>query len=117
MKSADSRVAAIFDQTVTSLRERADGMFAWLLIAEWAAAVAVAVFISPLACAVRTSTVHVHVWAALILGGIITAFPAYLALRKPGQRMTRHLVAAAQMTMGALLIHLSGGRIETHFHV
>ena len=31
--------------------------------------------------------------------------------------MTRHSIAVAQMLMGALLIHLSGGRIETHFHV
>ena len=31
--------------------------------------------------------------------------------------MTRQVIAAAQMLMGALLIHLSGGRIETHFHV
>ena len=30
---------------------------------------------------------------------------------------TRHSIAAAQMLMGALLIHLSGGRIETHFHI
>ncbi len=44
-------------------------------------------------------------------------FPAYLGLRHPGEVITRHAIAAAQMLMGALLIHLSGGRIETHFHV
>ena len=27
------------------------------------------------------------------------------------------MIAAAQMLIGALLIHLTGGRIETHFHV
>jgi len=31
--------------------------------------------------------------------------------------MTRHVIAFAQMAWSALLIHLSGGRIETHFHV
>lgn len=31
--------------------------------------------------------------------------------------MTRYTIAAAQMLMGALLIHLTGGRLETHFHV
>src|SRR5258708_16280703 len=30
---------------------------------------------------------------------------------------TRHTIAVGQMLMSALLIHLSGGRIETHFHV
>ena len=28
-----------------------------------------------------------------------------------------HIIAIGQMLMGALLIHLTGGRIETHFHV
>jgi PAS domain S-box-containing protein len=31
--------------------------------------------------------------------------------------MTRHAVASGQMLMSALLIHLTGGRIEAHFHV
>ena len=30
---------------------------------------------------------------------------------------TRYTIATAQMLMSALLIHLTGGRIETHFHV
>ena len=30
---------------------------------------------------------------------------------------TRHVIAISQMLFGALFIHLSGGRIETHFHV
>src|SRR5207237_2344887 len=35
----------------------------------------------------------------------------------PGAAITRHSVALAQMLFSALLIHLTGGRIETHFHV
>jgi hypothetical protein len=31
--------------------------------------------------------------------------------------VTRHVIAVAQMLWSALLIHLTGGRIETHFHV
>jgi signal transduction histidine kinase len=40
-----------------------------------------------------------------------------LALLLPGRLLTRHLIAIAQTLLGALLIHLTGGRIETHFHV
>jgi signal transduction histidine kinase/DNA-binding response OmpR family regulator len=43
--------------------------------------------------------------------------PLYLIRTAPASPLTRHVVAVAQMLMGALLIHLSGGRIETHFHV
>ena len=31
--------------------------------------------------------------------------------------LTRHAIAVGQMLWSALLIHLTGGRIETHFHV
>src|SRR5437762_9830573 len=35
----------------------------------------------------------------------------------PGSFATRNVIAVAQMLMSALLIALTGGRIETHFHV
>src|SRR5258707_12580963 len=37
--------------------------------------------------------------------------------RNPGATMNRHVIAILQMMWSALLIHLTGGRIETHFHV
>src|SRR5436305_12382660 len=35
----------------------------------------------------------------------------------PGTALTRHIIAVAQTLMSVLLIDLTGGRIETHFHV
>ena len=49
--------------------------------------------------------------------GAIISLPVFLALTQPGTVLTRHLMAIAQMLYGGLLIHLTGGRIETHFHV
>src|SRR6185369_10432950 len=51
------------------------------------------------------------------LGGGIISLPVAFALLWPGLPRTRHSIAVAQMLLGALLIHLTGGRIETHFHV
>ena len=65
----------------------------------------------------KSASIHFHVWAAVILGGLIVGLPLRLIRRYPGAAVTRHAVAVAQMLMGALLIHLSGGRIETHFHI
>jgi two-component system, NtrC family, sensor histidine kinase HydH len=94
-----------------------DRLFAWLLLVEWALAVVVAVVVSPYAWTGRAQVVHFHVWVALLLGGVIASVPAVLATRRAGDTLTRHVVAAAQMLMSALFVHLSGGRIETHFHV
>ena len=43
--------------------------------------------------------------------------PVFLAWRFPGRLVTRHVIAITQMLFSVLFIHISGGRIETHFHV
>ncbi|HWF08889.1 MAG TPA: ATP-binding protein, partial [Bryobacteraceae bacterium] len=84
---------------------------------QWVFGIIAAVFISPRAWSGATSHVHPHVWAAVCLGGAISALPIFLALAMPGHRVTRYVISVAQMLWSALLIHLTGGRIETHFHV
>jgi len=94
-----------------------DSFFAKLLVGQWLFAIFIAFVLSPYAWEGKVRTVHVHVWAALVLGGVINALPLALAARRAGWALTRHVIAAAQMLWSALLIHLTGGRIETHFHV
>ncbi|HWD93190.1 MAG TPA: ATP-binding protein [Verrucomicrobiae bacterium] len=48
---------------------------------------------------------------------MIAFLPIYLAWKQPGGLATRHTIAVAQMLFSALLIDLTGGRIETHFHI
>jgi hypothetical protein len=94
-----------------------DRLFAKLLVAQWLFALGIALVFSPYAWAGKTKVVHLHVWIALFLGAVLISFPVALALKKPGAVITRHVIAVAQMLISALLIHLTGGRIETHFHV
>jgi signal transduction histidine kinase len=54
---------------------------------------------------------------AVIGGAGIIILPILLSIFRPGTKLTRHVIAASQMLASALLIHLTGGRIETHFHV
>jgi len=97
--------------------KRTDRMFAGLMTFQWLAGIVTALIVSPKTWAGQISDVHIHVWAAVFLGGIVTLFPVMLAILRPGQAMTRYVIAGSQMLMSGLLIHLSGGRIETHFHV
>jgi PAS domain S-box-containing protein len=94
-----------------------DRTFAILMIVQWIAGIIMAVVVSPRTWIGDTSTVHIHVWAAILLGGLVSSLPIALAILCPGRAVTRHWIAIAQMLWSALLIHLSGGRIETHFHV
>ena len=109
--------AALFAGSLRENHVRTDRLFAVLMVVQFAAGVVIAAVVSPLAWRGTTPSVHPHVWAAVGLGGAIASLPVWLALRHPGERATRLIVAAAQLLFSMLLIHLTGGRIETHFHV
>src|SRR5688572_14711668 len=114
---SSARADSLFRAHQQSIYRQTDRMFAYLMAAQWVAGIAFALFVAPRTWAGSSSQVHVHVWAAVVIGGLISVFPAALALWRPGVATTRYTVATAQMLMSALLIHLTGGRIETHFHV
>jgi two-component system, sensor histidine kinase and response regulator len=97
--------------------KRIDQLFAVLLVLEWSAAVSFAFAVTPYTWAGESRWVHLHVWAAIVLGGVIVSLPITATILRPGAAMTRHAVAIGQMLIGVLTIHLSGGRIEFHFHV
>ena len=115
--SAARRTSALFTENERSIHQQTDRLFVYLMGLQWLAGIIFALLISPRAWAGISSSVHPHVWAAVFLGGLISFFPMMLALTRPGLPSTRYTIAVAQMLMGALLIHLTGGRIETHFHV
>ena len=94
-----------------------DRLFAKLFVGEWLFAILIALVFSPYGWHGKVKVIHYHVWIALVLGGAIISFPLLLIRMRPGSVPTRHVVAVAQALLSALLIHLSGGRIETHFHV
>lgn len=113
----NARAEEIFSAHFQETACRTDRLFAGLLLFEWLGGILMALWVSPKTWAGIMSQTHVHVTAAIFLGGAITLFPAFLGWKRPGQRLTRHVIACGQMLTSALLIHLSGGRIETHFHV
>jgi PAS domain S-box-containing protein len=116
-EAVHTRAAELFAEYRQGIHKRTDRLFAGLMGLQWIGGIAFALWVSPLAWSGSTSRTHLHVWAAIVLGGLISLFPALLALLRPGLPSTRYTIATAQMLMGALLIHLTGGRIETHFHV
>ena len=108
---------ALFATYQQQIYRRTDRLFAYLMAGQWIAGIVFALMVAPRTWVGAESSTHVHVYAAVFLGGAISLFPIVLALLKPGAAVTRYTIASAQMMMGALLIHLTGGRIETHFHV
>jgi uncharacterized protein (DUF486 family) len=117
----ESRIEARVDELRTTQlgrrRAQIDRMFAGLMVLQYIVGIIAAFVVSPYAWAGKERVLHMHVWVAVLGGAGIALLPVLMAIFKPGATITRHVIAASQMLMSALLIHLTGGRIETHFHV
>ena len=111
------RADELFEQHRQEIVRNTDRLFAKLMFFQWIAGILIALFISPWTWAGQSSQVHVHVWAAIFLGGVLSIFPIWMTYAWSGAAITRYVIAVAQMLMSALLIALTSGRIETHFHV
>jgi signal transduction histidine kinase/CheY-like chemotaxis protein len=116
MKFSDARARELYENHLDIVHERANRFFVVLLAIEWVAAVACALWMSPRTWEGLSSTIHPHVPIAFFLGGAAAALPIVLCLTRPHDAITRHSVAVAQMAFAGLLVQLTGGRIETHFH-
>jgi len=117
LPDSERRVDELFRERYDVVARRTDRIFLLLMVVQWVFGVVAAIAISPYAWAGREATLHVHVVAAIVLGGAISSLPIYLILSRPGEQITRYVVAVAQALWSGLLIHLTGGRIETHFHI
>jgi hypothetical protein len=102
----------IFRETPRNFHLDGDRIFAVLMSVQWLGAIVIALWVSPRAWEGTESRVRVHVWAAIFIGGVITAFPVALALMRPGEVLTRHAIAIGEALMSALLIHLRRFRAD-----
>jgi signal transduction histidine kinase len=111
------KALVLFDQNNDAISIKTDKIFAVLFIVQWFAAITFAVFLSPKTWSGEYSQTHIHVYIAVFLCGALAAYPTSLIFFRPGAHSNRYVIAIAQAMFSSILIHLTGGRIETHFHV
>jgi len=112
-ESADGFFAAHLKR----IRVRISRGFGVFLLVQWFAALMIASLVAPISFAGGFGGLPPLMQRALLWGGLIAVPVAVLALRRSGESVTRYAVTVCQMLMSALLIDLTNGRIETHFHV
>lgn len=111
------RAKEIFDSVLQSIWSATDKLFIPVLVIQWLAAMAISIWYSPRSWVGTSSFIHPHVWEATVLGGVMISLPCFLAAQFPSTLRTRLVIATAQAMLSALFIHLTDGRIESHFHV
>jgi two-component system sensor histidine kinase/response regulator len=116
-EASKKRVQEIFDVRYHNLACKTDRLFGYLFIFQWLLGIAFAFLISPRTWTGDYSQTHIHIYAAVFLGGLLAAVPIYLVFKNPGATVNRMVVAISQILFSVLFIHLTGGRIETHFHI
>ena len=111
------RASQRYLENMYQVAARTDGVFAVLMLVQWLAAMITALWITPRTWIGATSQLHVHVLGAIFVGGALSLPVVILVWHQPGAAMNRFVIGLAQVLTSSLLIDLSGGRIETHFHV
>ncbi|HZN97109.1 MAG TPA: hypothetical protein VFB61_05195 [Gemmatimonadales bacterium] len=114
---SSERGQKLYDEQLLTQRSNLDNLFSKLLLVQWLAGIVVAIVWSPTGWADKQQNPGGFVTLAIVAGGVLALTPLLMARLMTGARLTRHVMAAAQMMFSALFIHLSGGRIETHFHI
>src|SRR6185369_134323 len=111
------RARELFRASLGAVHERTDALFARLLVAQWAAAMACALWVAPKVQHGEETPAHPHVMGSVVFGGLITVLAVAMTRWRKGSALTRHVIAAAQLLWSALLIDVTGDRIDTSFHV
>jgi hypothetical protein len=70
-----SRANTLFRQQWELVARQTDRMLVGLLILQWIAAIAIALWISPRTWIGASSQIHLHVWLALVFGGCDRRIP------------------------------------------
>lgn len=105
------------DNETTDVCRSVDFIFCVLLGVQYLVIAIIAQFVSPSTWIGSSEYVHVHVGMAIVFGALLSGFPILLVISSPGAQLNRYVIAVSQMLSSALLIHITGGRIESHFHV
>jgi len=108
----NERAAEFAERHQLAVAKQNDRFFAVLMPLQWLGALLSAYWMGAFA-----GPVTLVGRVTLVGGGLISLVPTLLSLWRPGRAATRYVVAVAQMLMSGLLIYLSGGRSETHFHI
>lgn len=107
----------IYNESYKKNSQFVDKMFVYLMVFQYAFCLFLAAVVSPTTWVGQEWSFHIHLWSAFIFGGIFTVFPIFLAYFYSGKAITRHVIGISQVLISALIIHLTGGRIESHFHI
>lgn len=116
-KNQKCEVSRIFDEHMKQVSVRVDWVFFIVLVLEWVGATALGFFASSGSWGGGSKISMESGIIGFFFGALFSLPPLVFINVAPGEKVTRYAVAFAQVCFSILLIYLTGGRIETHFHI
>ncbi|WP_426752817.1 PAS domain S-box protein [Myxococcus sp. Y35] len=113
----EKRSEVLFSEQLRRGHVSVDHLFAGLLFVQWMLAVAASILLSTNTWMRRLAWPLDNVHGALLLGAVLSGIPIVLARLRPGYPLTRHVIATAQLLWASVLVHVSGGRLDSYFYV
>lgn len=113
----ETNTETLFLQKLSASHSQTGKMLQWVMIAQWVFVILVSVFITPLTWIGASAQIQTHVYIAIILGGLLTWGSWFFIKLTPDKPISRYVVAITQLIYSGLIIHVTGGRIESHFHI
>ena len=112
-----ARAGQLLSERQSVLHSKIDRTFALLLFLQWVAGIVAATWLTPLRSSGPVSQQVFEVAVAIVLGGMLALAPIWLAFARSGTRSARYAIAASQLLLSSLLIHLIGERIDPYLYV
>lgn len=110
-------LAKLYNHRLAANHQQTGKMLQWVMIAQWFFVILVSLVVSPRTWIGASAQTHIHVYLAIILGGLLTWGSWFFIRVAPEKPISRYVTAIAQLVYSGLIIHITGGRIESHFHI
>lgn len=114
---SEEECQSVLRDQLDQIHRQTDRTFAFLLMAQWAFCIVCAIMVAPNGHTATVIPPKVALAAAMGIGGLLTVIPCAIVFLAPGRMFTRMILAVAQVMFSSLIIYLTGGRIESHFHI
>jgi methyl-accepting chemotaxis protein len=108
-EAIEKRAGASFRTHWNQILTQTDQLFVYLMFGQWIMAMLIAY--------ANSSASSGQLPYGIALGGVLCLPAAFMGHYKAGQPYTRFVMAVVQMLFSALIIYLTGGSLQSHFHV
>jgi PAS domain S-box-containing protein len=112
-----TRANRLFEEQQRSISVRLDRAFAILIVVQCLVAIVLAMLPTPWLDVDGVRRLDPRVIHALVIAPLLVAVTFAFVRFRRGTVASRQAIAVTQMLISALLIHVTGGRVETHFHI